>query len=301
MISQLKVSFFHYLYKKNGKGEAPIFCKIVLDDLKKHFSTSVYCKPEQWDKDSQRVKGVGDEALLINRKLQEIYSQFIRIEKQLYEEGEQVSLQAIYDRYRGKTIEHTLCSVFEERITRMKTLVGIEYTHGTYQKFTEVYAHVKRFIPIFNQQQDIPLKHLNYIFIKGYEEYLLEKRQKSITINKNILRLRQMVLYGVKCGYIHSDPFHEYKPLKEKKHLVFLTKEELEKLEKYHFAQNRLEQVKNIYLFSVYTGLAYHETQDIQHKHIIKGFDGRNWIHLTRKKTDHEVSIPLLPWIFRRY
>ncbi len=97
------------------------------------------------------------------------------------------------------------------------------------------------------------------------------------------------------ANYIQQDPFVEYKPLKEQKRLVFLTQEELHKLEDFHFVQMRLETVKNIYLFSVYTGLAYHEAQALQPKHIAKGFDGRNWIALIRQKTDREISIPLLP------
>ena len=66
-------------------------------------------------------------------------------------------------------------------------------------------------------------------------------------------------------------------------------------MECYHFSQERLEQVKNIYLFSVYTGLAYNEAVNLLHDHISRGFDGRNWITLTRQKTDREFSIPLLP------
>lgn len=61
-------------------------------------------------------------------------------------------------------------------------------------------------------------------------------------------RLRQMVVYAFKCNYIQQDPFVEYRPLKERKRLVFLTQEELKLLEDYHFAQQRLEEVKNIYL-----------------------------------------------------
>ena len=294
MIQQLKITFYLYLYKVNPKGEAPIYCKVFIGEKKQQFSTSIYINPLAWNKDSQRVKGVNDEALLINRKLQEIYSQLVRIEKQLYDEGESINLDTIYCRYKGKVTEHTLCSVFKERIAKMETLVGTEYTQATFQKFNEVYAHIQAFLSS-KEMSDIPLKQLNYHFIKNYEEYLLCRKLKPITINKIIQRLRQMVLYGVRCGYILKDPFLEYNPLKEKKQLVFLSKEELEKLERHHFAQERLEQVKNIYLFSVYTGLAYHESQELQSKHIVKGFDKRNWINLIRKKTDKEISIPLLP------
>lgn len=294
MLQQLKITFSLYLYRANSKGEAPVFCKIAIGENRKQFSTSVFVKPHIWDKESQRVKGADDEAQLINRKLQEVYSQFVRIEKQLYDEGEQITINSIYDRFRGKSTEHTLCGVFEERMAKMQMLVGTEYTPGTFQKFKEVYGHLQAFLKTHYGQQDMPLKQLSYGFIKGYEEYLLNRRLKPITINKIIQRLRQVVLHSVRCGYIMHDPFAEYKPLKERKQLVFLTEEELAKLEAYNFTQERLEQVKNLYLFSVYTGLAYNEAHSLKPENIVKGFDGRKWIKITRKKTDKEVNIPLL-------
>jgi len=78
--------------------------------------------PEVWDKDSQRVKGLSDETGLANYKPQEIYSKLIKIEKQLYDEGETITLEAIYTRYKGKDNDEnqTLCGVFNERISKMK-------------------------------------------------------------------------------------------------------------------------------------------------------------------------------------
>ncbi|MDL2314694.1 hypothetical protein LJC16_00360 [Bacteroidales bacterium OttesenSCG-928-C19] len=105
MIQTLKIAFHHHYRKVNSKGEAPIYCKITLGEERQQFSTSIYLKEDIWDKASQRAFGVTDEAQLINRKLQEIYSQLIKIEKQLYDEGAEVSLNAIYNRYKGKEFE----------------------------------------------------------------------------------------------------------------------------------------------------------------------------------------------------
>ena len=295
MIQILKISFFIVLSRINAKGLIPIFCKLSLGENKKPFSTGLFIRPDQWDKMSQRVKGAEDYNKLINNKLSEIEAQFIRIEKQLYDEGKDITLAEVYSRYLGKTDEKSLCMVFEERISRMESLVGTEYTASTLQKFKEVYAHVRLFIREYTRQQDIPLKQLNYRFIQQFVEFLLGKRLKPITINKIIQRLRQMVLYAIRCDYLSRDPFIDHKPLKEKKQIVFLTAEELHKLESHTFHQRRLETVKQIYLFSVYTGLGYHEASILQPKHIQIGFDGKEWITITRLKTDKEVSIPLLP------
>ncbi|MBS1471261.1 MAG: site-specific integrase, partial [Lachnospiraceae bacterium] len=241
------------------------------------------------------AKGYSIEIQLLNRQLQEIYSELIRIEKQLYDEGGTISIEEIYARYRNKSTEHTLFEIYKERLRKMEALVGKEYTPATLKKFKEVYAHVQEYVAERFGVKDIPLKQLGYAFIKQYEEFLLERGLKPITINKIIQRLRQMITYALRCNYIQRDPFVDYKPLKERKQLVFLTQEELDKLEGYHFSQERLEQVKNIYLFSVYTGLAYNEAVNLRHDHISRGFDGSNWITLIRQKTDREFSVPLLP------
>ena len=295
MIQQLKITFFLYTYKTNSKGEAPIYCKINLLDKKKHFSSGVYIIPSQWDKDSQRAKGIEDDVQLINRKLQEIYSQLVRLEKQLYDEGEAINLNSIYDRYRGKEVQHTLLSLYKDRLSIMMALVGKEYTLSTIKKFNEVCTHVQQFVKHHYRLDDILLKQVDFSFIKAFEEYLLERGLKPITINKIIQRLKQITNYAFRCNLMLKDPFVNYKPLKEKKELVFLTAEELEKLEKFDFANHKLEKVKDLYLFSVYSGLAYHEVCELRKQHLTKGFDSKTWIKMTRQKTGREFFIPLLP------
>lgn len=287
--------FFSLSLQTKFQRRAPIYCRIVLASKKQQFSTGLNLTPELWDVESQRAKGYSIEIQLLNRQLQEIYSELIRIEKQLYDEGCTISIEEIYARYRNKSTEHTLFEIYKERLRKMEALVGKEYTPATLKKFKEVYAHVQEYVAERFGVKDIPLKQLGYTFIKQYEEFLLERGLKPITINKIIQRLRQMITYALRCNYIQRDPFVDYKPLKERKQLVFLTQDELDKLEGYHFSQERLEQVKNIYLFSVYTGLAYNEAVNLRHDHISRGFDGRNWITLTRQKTDREFSVPLLP------
>ena len=297
MIEILRITYYLYEFKKNRRGTAPIYCKLTTDGTgRQQFSTGLYVVPGLWDKEAQCVRGTSEDAVLINRRLQDITIELKGIERRLYEADGNVSLGEIYALYKQKTVEnHTLCGIFRERLDKMAQLIGKEYSPATWQKFREVFAHVERYIQITYGLQDIPIRNVDYRFIKQFEEALMERGLKAITINKIMQRVRQMVNYAFRCNYIQQDPFVEYKPLKERKRLVFLTQEELHKLEDFHFVQMRLETVKNIYLFSVYTGLAYHEAQALQPKHITKGFDGRNWIALVRQKTDREISIPLLP------
>ena len=301
MISLLNTSFILLANRCNSRGTAPIFCRISIGKLRKTFATGIFIPPRQWSKLSQRVLGSTPEEKLINNRLSDLEAQFARIEKQLYDESKTPSLEAVYACYSGSEEEITLCQIYDLKLAKMELLAGREYTPATTQKFHEVYGHLKVYLSEnrakkeSQRKPDIPLKQLDYGFIKRFEEHLLARSLKPITINKIIQRLHQVVGYAVKCRHLQCDLFADYKPLKEKKRLVYLTPEELQRLENYRFSQYRLEQVKNIYLFSVYTGLAYNEASQLQRKHLITGADGKPWIEMVRRKTGRELSIPLLP------
>lgn len=115
------------------------------------------------------------------------------------------------------------------------------------------------------------------------------------TVNKTIQRFRKVVRIAISEGIIQREPFMMYKVKRIKKEVIFLTTEELQKLEDYTFHQSRLEIVKDIFVFCCYTGLAYNEMANLKKSHIIKGFDGNDWINMKRQKTNQVLSIPLLP------
>lgn len=76
--------------------------------------------------------------------------------------------------------------------------------------------------------------------------------------------------------------------------MIYLTIDELEKLEKYKFVQQRFDLVRDLFLFSVYTGLHYSDAMSLQQTNIIKGIDDKDWIVYTRQKTGVEIHIPIL-------
>lgn len=129
-----------------------------------------------------------------------------------------------------------------------------------------------------------------------FEYYLkVEKKQQQITINKSIQRFRKPVKVAVAEGYLDRDPFMLFRTKSAKKEVVFLSVDELKSLEAYKFSQPRLEDVKNLFIFCCYSGLAYAEMNALESKHITIGFDGLKWIRMERKKTGRVINIPLLP------
>ena len=175
-------------------------------------------------------------------------------------------------------------------------LIKIELKLATWLKFYYVKNSVKSFIKWQFKTNDIPLKKLKLQFLVDLDYYLkVVQNKKQITIKKEIQRFRKPIKVAVAEGYLERDPFMLYKSRRVKIEIVFLTTEELKNLETYEFIQPRLQQVKDWFVFSCYTGLAYNELSRLTKNHIVKGFDGLLWIQMKRQKTQKDIAVPILP------
>lgn len=74
-----------------------------------------------------------------------------------------------------------------------------------------------------------------------------------------------------------------------------LTSSELTRISLKEFGTERLAQVRDIFVFCCYTGLAYVDVYKLKRSEIVEGIDGGNWITIKRQKTDSPSRIPLLP------
>ena len=297
MITRVNISFFRYHSRETETGEAPLYCRLWHESKRKIFSIGFKVTRNKWNQNKQIATGKSEMTQRINTQMEVIKKKLVEIETKLIMEGSEDILEDMYALYIGKTtVSRSFITLFEERYMTAKRMEGIKFKKSTLDKFKDVLELVRAYIKKSYHSSDIPMNKVNFKFISGLEDYLLTvRRQKPVTINKNMQRVKQVTTYAMKCNYIKVDPFIDHAPLKVEKELVFLTTEELHKLESYQFAQERLAKVRDLYLFSVYTGLAYHEAFALQKKHIIMAFDKKFWIEMKREKTGKGISVPLLP------
>jgi site-specific recombinase XerD len=139
------------------------------------------------------------------------------------------------------------------------------------------------------------LSELSYQFIIDFERFL--RTQKSMgnnTVMKHIERLRKMVSLAFKMEWIAKDPFINFEAKYEKKERTFLTIEELQAIENKKFNIPRLQLIKDLFVFSCYTGLSYGDVMKLTYQNLCIGIDKKQWIYSQREKTSIPVKIPLL-------
>ena len=297
-MNQKSMSILFYLNKAktNQSGKCPIYCRITYLKTRKQFSTGEFVEPTNWNSKKQKIGAKGKED--VNIQLTIIKDSLNKIFLQLQLSQAEFNVVDIADGYFGKSMrkEFGLMEYFKRYLLKRETLIGIDIQYSTWKKFDYVYEQTGSFIKWKYNKSDIPLNKLKLSFLLDFEYYLkTELRQKQVTLNKSIQRLRKPVREAINDGFLDQDPFVAYKPGKVKKEVVFLSVDELKSLESHKFKQPRLSLVKDLFIFCCYTGLAYNEMVNLRKKDIVQGFDGNEWIRMKRCKTNRMISVPLLP------
>lgn len=299
-MNNLKISILFYLQKNrtNKLNKCPIRCRITFLKKRKEFATGLFIPPIKWDSKFQKVKTSNNEYEIINTQLslikQKINQAFLFLQMQ----GREFTIQDIYLKYKGETPKEqkTVIDIINYHNNRLEKLIGIEATYTSWEKYHQTKKHIIDFLQYKYHKKDYLLKNLNESFLYDFEYYLqTEKKFKPSTIYKTIQRFRKMIKLGISLDYIKKDPFMLFKVKRYKKEIVYLNTSELNKLVNYTFTQTRLQQVKDLFIFCCYTGLAYKEMSNLKKENIITNFDDNLWIKMIRQKTNKTISIPLLP------
>ncbi|WP_431213365.1 phage integrase SAM-like domain-containing protein [Puia sp. P3] len=134
---------------------------------------------------------------------------------------------------------------------------------------------------------------INYEFIENYEFWLKTVRHCDHNATmKYLANFKKIVRRCVRNGWISKDPFDGFKLAVREVKRTALTEEELERIRSKNFQSERVQKVRDIFLFSCYTGLAYADLKKLRLAEIAKGIDGTDWIFTRREKTDTESRVP---------
>ena len=172
----------------------------------------------------------------------------------------------------------TLLTLFNRYLANAQKLEGISKSKATIQKYERCYRRLFDFMKKVYRISDIPLKDMKYEFIVDFESYL--RRECGCCNNtaaKFVQTLRMIVIYAKNNGLIFADPFINYKIKLEAVDRGFLTMEELNIIADKEITIKRMAQVRDVFLFSCFTGLAYIDVFNLRKEHIKEGPDGKLW------------------------
>jgi site-specific recombinase XerD len=295
---KLSVLFVLQKIKMNKKGQCPIKCRITFLKTRKEFSIGIFINPDYWDSGKQKASPPSTDNATLNNKLSLIYHQIDRAFLMLQILPNEFDVDDIYRKYKGEDSkeEITILGAYDLHNSKTEKLIGIDFNQLSWTRYIESRRKVALFITKHYKRKDVRLKDLDLKFIQDLEYFFKTAlKLKQATVYRSIQRVKKIIQFAIAENYLQKDPFHLYKNKKHKTVIIYLTDEELKQLEKHTFSQPRLQQVKDLFIFCCYTGLAYAEMSSLTAKNIEIGFDGKEWIQMIRKKTNRKISVPVLP------
>ncbi|MFV0420108.1 MAG: site-specific integrase [Dysgonomonas sp.] len=290
-----------YVKKSNAlrDGKVPIYLKITVNKQVAAVSFQATVLPHLWDSAKEKSRAKDKSAIELNNYINSAKAKITTMYRELELDGKPITAQLLKDTYLGNHEDEekgkTLVEVHFDHNERCRKLLGVEYSQSTIYKFDTSLKYLKEFMSIEMQIEDIPLKGINEDYIRKYELYL--KTEKGCANNSAIKHLKifkKIIRIALVNDWLQKDPFAPIKFRQDEVHVEFLTMHELNILMEKEMPCKRLEQVRDVFVFCAFTGLAFVDVKSLKAEHIINGNKGEMWIRKPRIKTNNMCNIPLL-------
>lgn len=299
MQSQTNFNLLFWVNASRAKNNlVSVYARITVNGKRANISLKRKVAVSEWNSNKGRARGTKQESRLLNRYLDNVKNRIHEAHQELIKEKAFICAQSIKARFLGEdNEEYSLLTLVDYHNTQMSESLS----YGTLKNYFTTQKYIKLFLSI-KKIQDIYLSQLSYRFIVDFEKFLRsyvpedhQKKMENNTVMKHIQRLRKMVTLAYKMEWIDKDPFIKFKPSYIKNERAFLREDELQAIIDKEFEIERLNLVKDLFLFSCYTGLSYIDVMQLNEDNIALGIDGGKWLITNRQKTHNKVKIPLLP------
>ncbi len=281
----------------DNRGKAPIYLRITVNGHRSEFSIKRKIKPEKWNSTKGRVKGSSQKVLDLNRYIDDLESRAFAIHSKLVKKKKPFTSEVIKNKLLNKEETYkTLLTIYDEHNAQIEELIGIDYSYGAYRRHIRTRNHLNDFIKQEYRREDYYVKEIDLKFINRFHHYLVTKKiGNQNTTTKYVVNFKKIMRIAFANNWVNKDPFFHWKAKWKKVEREVLTELELRKIIEKEFKIKRLEQVRDIFVFCCFTGLAYTDVQKLSENHIILKMNGSRWIKINRSKTDSRSTIPLLP------
>ncbi|WP_165021943.1 site-specific integrase [Dysgonomonas sp. ZJ279] len=297
MKATFRTLFYLRKNRPNSNGLVSIMARITVNGQITQFNTKLEVNPDIWDTKLGKVKGRNADATNLNRLLDNLRTKMDKIYNKLMDTKGYALPETIKNILFGIDPERkTLLQYFTLHNEQYKLKVGKTTSQITYSRYELTKERIEEFIKKEYKLSDIPLPEIDFLFVEKF--YLLLRNDHDCSNNtamKFIQRFRSVFNFCVNLGAeIKINPFANFKFHTEKVHREVLTQEEINLIYNKKFSTQRLEQVRDIFIFCCYTGLSYSDVLKLQEDEIRRSFDKNLWIMTEQKKTNEKVNVMLL-------
>jgi len=286
-----KVSLKYYLLTTRSKvGKLPIYLRITANRQKSELYTGYTATLKEWSQEDQLIKNDP----IVNQELSKMKSKVYELIIDLEKTKKPISTSILKSLLAGKqSIDISLIQYFTKHLSEIQ--IRNEIKNISIAKYKQSINTLIAFIPYKYKVHDITLSQIDYDFVNSYDLYLREVHGlHKNTINKYHSRLRTILLKALAEGHIIKQPYANFKLNSIKTDREYLSQEELNKITKLDLTHNlSLDKVKDIFIFSVYTGLRFEDAQCLTIENL-NNYKEKPFIRFIQQKTNRAIEIPLL-------
>lgn len=296
---QKKQTFNILFWLRKGRVSeqlAPLFCRVTIQGQRYEISLNCKIRPQSWSKEAQKSIGKTETDREANRVIENTKLQVEETITHIHQKGYQFNIANFKLMYQVQENEYnTISRLFDyHEILDRKNL-----REGTYRGYIITKKHLLDYVRIKYHVADYDINAIDKPFVQEFFAYLQGYRREGkikCAVNgalKHITRFKRVMNLALQNEWINRNPVTFLKVKKERVEKGFLSEEEIKALEEVTLKPH-LMIVRDIFLFSVYTGAAYVDVSNLTIGNIRQGIDRNLWLQYSRQKTGQRVSLPLL-------
>ena len=286
------INFICRASKANKEGLSPLELSLIIDGVRRYITLDRKIVASTFNSKTQKVKKNQE----VNDYLDAIRSKVYNQETEMIRQGITINIDTFVDIYKNGFTSNTITilQMFTKHNEQYKAKAANNVVSAsTLSKYDVTKTYLASFISEKLGKKDVLVRDVTPKMVEDFYLYLLSQMGNNTAIQK-MKQLKKMLRMAVDEAYIKVSPF-KLVMKKDDVEVQPLTKEELRKIRNKEIGIERLEKVRDMFIFECYTGLAFSDMHRLQPEDFVTSPDGQEWIVKKRQKTKIVSTIPLLP------
>lgn len=273
---------------KSGKdGLSPLELYVIIDGKRRYVSLNRRINPKTFNNKRQMVKGDTQ----TNEYIEAVRMKCYTLQTEMLKRGLLFTADTfVYAfKYGIKQNSISVYALFDEFMLKQqeKKKVGL-ITPAVYTKYKCTIRYTKEALKTDKMMNELSTSDMEDIYT-----YMLGRMANNSAICY-MRKLKTILIYAIREGYITTNPI-TFKFHKDKVSTEPLTIEEVRRIRTKVLGSKSMENVRDLFIFQCYTGLAFYDMSSLTQKDIKVDKDGNEWILKERIKTGVMAYIPVLP------